>query len=314
MKINFYLIFFVVFSTTFVKAQQLPIFTQYREMQGFINPASISSDYPLLDGYNLNVGATTRLQWIKNPGTPRTYAIHGEYLTPNDGAKLLTGGYLIRDEASRVKNTGVYGRVGTIISNDPKEYGISGALSLGLLAYSLDLDGIVPRDPGDLLATSSQTRFNVDAGLGVYGYKKLGRAGYAYGGLSVPQILGVNTKYKSLNKDSSFVFKRARHYYANGGILIPGQDETSYFEINTWVRYIPHSPINADINFRFSSNRIFWLGAGYNTGKLINLEGGIYINNDYLIRVGFAYSYTLGTFHNAFGDIYEFNVSTSLSR
>jgi hypothetical protein len=177
------------------------------------------------------------------------------------------------------------------------------------------LEGIVPRDPGDVLATSSQTRFNVDAGIGVYAYSKVGKSGYAHGGLSIPQILGVNTKYKSLNADSSLTFKRARHYYVHGGFLFKINDEASYIEINTWARYIPNSPFNADFNFRFSSNRLFWLGAGYNTGKLLNFEGGVYLNRDnYLTKLGFGYSYTLGTFTTAFGYIYEINLSTSLSK
>jgi len=51
-----------MFQSLITQAQQLPIFTQYRENHGYINPASISSDY-MTYYHNLYFGAPYRLQW-----------------------------------------------------------------------------------------------------------------------------------------------------------------------------------------------------------------------------------------------------------
>ena len=65
----------LLFCSTLV-AQQLPLFAQYRNASGLINPASINAEYFLYE-YDLNFNASYRSQWQQQPETPRTMQVTG---------------------------------------------------------------------------------------------------------------------------------------------------------------------------------------------------------------------------------------------
>ncbi|MDQ3015999.1 MAG: type IX secretion system membrane protein PorP/SprF, partial [Bacteroidota bacterium] len=71
-------VLFLVVVYNEMKAQQLPLFTQYREFQGIINPASISHDYLFWEGYTTSFGISYRNQWSKIKGGPVTSTIRAE--------------------------------------------------------------------------------------------------------------------------------------------------------------------------------------------------------------------------------------------
>jgi len=60
-------------------AQQLPLFTQYRENIGIINPAAFNQDFLIYEN-NLSFGASYRRQWVGLESGPQTQTIRGEYL------------------------------------------------------------------------------------------------------------------------------------------------------------------------------------------------------------------------------------------
>ncbi len=98
------------------QAQQLPIFTQYREYQSFINPAAVSSDYFTYE-YNLSFGASYRRQWLDFNDSPRNLFVRGEYVGKTQGkAHLIAGGYFLRDDTHPISFNGAYGRVGVFDS------------------------------------------------------------------------------------------------------------------------------------------------------------------------------------------------------
>ena len=121
----------LIFLIQDVIAQQLPLFSQYRENYIAINPAMVSTEY-LLYEQDLSFGASYRNQWREFEGAPETQFIRGEYLLDNGGFGLLTGGYLINDQTGPIGLTGIYGRIGGIFTGDPYYGGIAVGLSLGL--------------------------------------------------------------------------------------------------------------------------------------------------------------------------------------
>ena len=67
-----------------VAAQQLPLFTQYREQIGIINPAAIQGDYFIYE-HNVSMGGSYRRQWVGLDNAPTTQTIHGQYMYAERG-------------------------------------------------------------------------------------------------------------------------------------------------------------------------------------------------------------------------------------
>ncbi|MEK7257085.1 MAG: type IX secretion system membrane protein PorP/SprF, partial [Bacteroidota bacterium] len=133
-------------------AQQLSLFTQYRENQSIINPAAVNGSY-LTHQQNLSFGASYRAQWAGLENAPTTATLRGEYLYTGGGSvSLIAGGYLVNDQTGPTGFTGIYGRIGGLLSSDPEYAGISIGLSAGAVQYRVNTSEIRLRDEGDILS------------------------------------------------------------------------------------------------------------------------------------------------------------------
>ncbi|MEM6967665.1 MAG: type IX secretion system membrane protein PorP/SprF, partial [Bacteroidota bacterium] len=131
----------------FLSAQQLPLFTQYRQNIGILNPAAINSDFHLNE-HRISFGASYRNQWIGFDATPVTQTIRGEYVYDGGtGVGLQFGGYLINDQTGPTGFTGVYGRLGGILTEDATYSGLSFGLNIGAVQYRVNASELVTRDP-----------------------------------------------------------------------------------------------------------------------------------------------------------------------
>ncbi|MBT8221347.1 MAG: type IX secretion system membrane protein PorP/SprF [Bacteroidia bacterium] len=145
--------------------QQLPLFTQYHDLQSVINPAAITSDYFALD-HNVSIGASYRTQWVGINNNPQTQVLRGDYFNADGaGFSLLAGGSVMNDQTGPTGFTGIYGKIGGVISGDPAYEGLSLALNLGMVQYRVDITEIKFRDENDILAMENQAEVFMDAGL-----------------------------------------------------------------------------------------------------------------------------------------------------
>ncbi|MFT4759788.1 MAG: type IX secretion system PorP/SprF family membrane protein [Paraglaciecola sp.] len=297
-----------------VNAQQLPLFTQYREYQTILNPAAIGSSYFAHD-QNLTFGASYRNQWTGLKNGPTTAILRGEYLYENTGFSLLSGGYILHDETGPTSNTGVYGRIGGVISPDPYYGGISVGLTGGIVQYRVNGEEITLREQGDILDGESQSKISPDVGFGIYAYKYVRRGDYVYGGISVPQVLGLDLSYQTDNGE--FQTQRIQHMYAMAGYLLRFKDE-SFVEPTVWAKYVKGADVNIDFNFRYQMQSTFWIGIGGSTSKAVHAEAGILLGNnaglDNTIRIGYGYDYNFSSFGPFAGPSHEINISYSLDR
>lgn len=294
-------------------AQQLPLFTQYREFAGIINPAYINSDY-FLQEYNLSFGASYRSQWVGQPGTPRTMALRGEYVLGDRGSVGgVFGGYILHDQVGPTSSTGAYGRIGGILSSDPRDGGFCMALTVGAVQHRLDARAVNLIEPGDDLAFD-QTRIIPDVGAGIFYYQRVGDNNF-YVGASMPQVLGLNLTYK--NGNDEYDLKRVRHYYANAGYYLYVNEE-SFIEPSVWLRFVPHAPVSLDANLRYRINDSFWVGTGVSTSKSFHLETGFLLGDniglDNTLKIGYGFDYFFTTFGPFFGGSHEINIAYLLER
>lgn len=312
---------FIAFVCAFhlVRAQQLPLFTQYRDNLGLINPAAPSTDFLI---YNLtsSAGASYRKQWTGIDNAPETQVLRYEHIDAYNGNAFspMYGAYAIRDITGPLGMTGVYGKFGAALSDDAEEGGFSAALSGGLVAYHLDTDKIKVRDADDLVASGRKTQLFPDLGLGVFCWKKISGPGFfdddmLSGGLSVPQIMGLNLRFK--NNAQTFATRRIQHYYGQFSWLHAIEDRDKFIQTSVWLKYAPNTPFNVDFNFRYQLIPAMWIGLGGSSGGNFHAETGFNIGEnsglDGLLRLGYGFDYTFSRIGPFAGSTHEINLTYS---
>lgn len=309
--------FCLFFTISSSQAQQLSLFTQYRENATIINPAAMESDF-LAYGQRLTLGANYRSQWSDIEGNPTTQSIRFSFMGDNRGASLFGGGYLMNDQTGPTGFTGLYGRFGAVISGDPEYSGLAIALSGGIVQYRVDADEIALRDPNDVLAISSQTELFPDVGAGIYFYQTLSGAldgDMFYAGVSVPQVAGLNLAFKT--EDGEFDIQRVQHFYGTVG-LYKFFREDSFLESSLWVKYVDGAPLNADLNLRYQTPTSIWIGTGMSTGGNFHFEAGFNLGDNVGLynnfKIGYGYDYSFSSFGPSVGNTHELQVSYSFDR
>lgn len=300
-------------------AQQLSLFTQYRENLSILNPAAVGSSF-FTDEENLSFGASHRVQWQGIEGSPTTSTLRGEYLYDGGSAvSLLSGGYFINDQTGPTGFTGIYSRVGGLLSNDPVYGGVALGLTVGLVQYRVDASAIRLRDQNDILGTEDQTKLYPDVGVGVFGYTLLDGGffddDYLYGGISVPQVFGLDLTFTGQN--GQIHTKRVQHFYGMVGLYKFFRDD-SFIEPSMWIKYAPNAPVNLDFNIRYQMAQNFWIGIGGATSQSMHLEAGVILGEnlgfDNSLRIGYGYDYSFTKFGPYTGGAHELNISYSLEK
>jgi type IX secretion system PorP/SprF family membrane protein len=303
---------FTFFFAASIQAQQLPIFTQYREMQGILNPAAVS--YGFLTAQNKTAfGVSSRRQWLNMPNPPTTQVLHGSYFAADrTGVAFLGGGYLINDQTGPTSFTGLYGRIAGVLTNDAEVGGISVGLAIGAVQYRLKSGNLKLRDVDDILANEDRTKVYPDLSIGAFWYQKMGAFSddYLYAGVSVPQMIGLDLSINDVSK--TLHYERIQHYYASAG-WYHFFGEGSFIEPSVWVKYVKNVPINVDFNVRYQAANTFWLGAGSSVSGNIHAELGVILGKnlgfDSNLRVGYGFDYSSQSYGSQVGPTHEVNMS-----
>jgi len=310
---------FAIATSTVLYAQQLPYYTQYRELSGILNPAAISSNYMIFE-QNGSVGASYRVQWADLAEAPRTFILHGDYLVDAGGVNPLLGGYIMSDQTGPIATTGVYAKVGGVLSSKPERGGISLALTAGAVQFRVNSDKVRLRDDDDLIAQQNLTSLYPDVGIGFFAYQRLKgkkvKGDYIYGGVSVPQVIGPTLSLVDDN-GAEFSVKRNQHIYGNLG-FIHNLWNDSFLEPSVWVKYVPNAPINIDANLRYFFAEGLWAGAGGSSAQTAHVEFGFMIGDNIgyenNLKVGYGYDYSFSSFGPSVGGSHELNVSYVFGR
>ncbi|MCB0707513.1 MAG: PorP/SprF family type IX secretion system membrane protein [Saprospiraceae bacterium] len=302
--------------TYFAQAQQLSLFTQYRENIDIVNPAALPTEYLAYD-QNMSFGATYRKQWTDFPGAPTTQTIRGTFFYKERSSfNFLTGGHLINDQTGPTGFTGIYGKFGGIISKDPYYGGIGLALNAGAVQYRVNASEINLRDAGDILGETDQNVWSPDVGFGIFAYTRFGgsrwnQGSILSGGVSVPQVLGLNLTFRG--EDGEFSTQRVQHVYGHIDFIKFFRDG-KFIEPSVWVKYAPNAPVNVDVNLRYQMATNFWIGAGSSLSGNLHLETGFLLGDvEYgnAFKIGYGFDYSFSTFGPDAGGTHEINLSYS---
>lgn len=295
-------------------SQQLPIYTQYRENASIINPAAVPVDYLAFE-QNVSFGISYRNQWVGLDNAPTTATLRGDYLYAEDGVFNFTaGGHVIHDQTGPTGFTGLYGRFGGMITDDPYYGGIGIGIAGGMVQYRVNVTELRLRDREEVLTADNQTQWNPDVGVGLFAYKRLEGAksngDILYGGLSAPQLLGLDLEFRDETGD--FFQQRIYHAYANVGFIKFFRNE-GFIEPSAWVKYAPNSPVNVDFNLRYQMKNNFWIGVGAATAGTSHLEIGVLIGEnlgfDNNLKIGYGFDYHFTKFGPETGTTHEVHLS-----
>jgi type IX secretion system PorP/SprF family membrane protein len=301
-----------------VLAQQLPLFTQYREQAGIINPAAVHSDYFIYE-HNVAFGGSYRKQWVGLEAAPTTQTLQGQYMYVERGSfSWIAGGYLINDQTGPTGFTGAYGRVAGIITDDPYYGGLSFGLSFGAVQYRVDAKEIRLRELNDIITSDNQSKIFPDFGLGAYFYRQLDGGfldgNHVYAGVSIPQVFGLNLEFK--DDTGEFSTQRIQHFYGLLGMYAYLNDG-SFLEPSVWIKYAHNVPTNIDFNLRYQMQSNFWLGTGLSTAGNFHLELGYiaidFLQDDSSFKIGYGFDYSFSSFGPDAGSTHEINLVYSFA-
>jgi type IX secretion system PorP/SprF family membrane protein len=205
-----------------LKAQQLPIYSQYL-MNGFmINPAFAGHD-----GYT-SFNATARQQWIGFKDAPQTYSASWQtrlfrrsykikpnpftknnMLIPSTKGRVGLGAYVVNDRNANVARTGLsFTYAYHIILKDKQ---LSFGLAIKAFQYRIFTENLTFGEAGDPVINSdlAKVAYSPDADFGVllHGPKY-------YTGFSVSNLLETSVRVGANEMPD---FKTYRHYWLLGG-------------------------------------------------------------------------------------------------
>ncbi len=295
-----------------LSAQQLPIFTQYSEYGGLINPSYIHFDSYHLD-YETSAGVSYRDQWSQIQDRPRTFiARYEKSNTKHDGANINLGGFLISDKIGVFNTTELRTRVAVFFkTKDARKQGFGGfslGLNLGISQYTVDLRELSQIDIDPLLFEGRSAVFTPDLGVGLSYINEFRNNDYLQVGFSVPQIFSLNPTFR--NESQRFEIQKVPHFYLTGSYYKILKDKR-YLEFSTWIKRVENIPLNIDALVRYRFNQYLWVGAGANSAGIIHTEVGlVYLTNSKKqFKVSYAFNPSFISHTALLGNIHELNIT-----
>lgn len=306
-----FLLFFILASSIFLQAQQLPTFTNYNHNWPLLNPATVSTEYFRNDFIELSVQTTLRQQWAGLEDAPKTQTLAVNWIPEN--ANYHTGLQVINDKTGAIGFTGAYAQFAYRIALN-RASKISIGLNAGLVQYRAKVTQVRLQQSNDLVASSNGTRIYPDFGIGLfYQFKD-----QWYAGISIPQTFGLNTLFQADNRE--YGLERVRHYYALAGAnWYFDANKTTFFSLSAWAKKVAAIPLTLDALLTYQFQDVFWLGLGGGSSKYTHLEVGVIIGNGLgywngLLHVGFGFDYALDAKAQLLGRTMELSMRYSWER
>jgi type IX secretion system PorP/SprF family membrane protein len=286
-----------VFSTLTTRAQQDPMISQYMTNQIFFNPAYAGThDYSSVSGLY-------RKQWVDMPGAPVTGFISYDknFVDRNVGLGLT----FVNDRIGVSNQTEIAAQYAYHIplQKGHLSFGIKGQLSY----YSAAVTDLTVWDKDDQLFMSNvMDKWIPNFGIGSYYYTD-----NFYAGISIPHLMNYNRPSNFTAAEIPAIPNYERHYYITSGYVITCPNDV-FVKPSTLIKYIPHAPVEADLNVNvFFMNR-FSVGTSYRTND--GMVAMVEIKATPNIRIGYAYDHPFNQLHAYTSGTHEIMLSYDFIR
>jgi len=285
-------------------AQQDAGFSMY-----FFNPVYINPGYAgsreVFSGT-----AVHRSQWSGMTGSPTTQSVSLHSALPESNVGL--GLQLYNDVAGPLKNTGLnltYAYHLPVSEEGILSFGISGMLNnLRINWDDIDIDD--ENDPS--FKGNTDASWVGDASAGLYFYKPR-----FYLGLSANHLL--QSKWGFTDADNANKARFYRQYYLTSGVVLP-LGEGFDFRPSVLLKVVEGGPFVSELNASFIFFSKLFIGAGFRTGKRVNMPGSDNMLIGVLefaispsLRIGYSYDYYLNRSGNYNSGTHEFMLGWDIS-
>lgn len=256
-----------------LKAQQLPLYSQYYFNQMLLNPAKTGF------GDNINANLVHRSQWKDIPGAPVTNALTID--GPVKGRNIGLGLTVFSDREDLLSKTGVYTSYSYNLKINEDSKVLFGA-GLGFIDNRIDGSRIVGDINDPLLFGQSQRKASLDGAFGAMYVLKALEVGVA-----VPHIIGNKVVFGSDQlKSSSYRYEREYHASAKYSVDIM-KDKGLSVDPLVVVRVLPNAPVQYDINAILNWKDIGWLGLSYRSDYAVGINARVKLYKS--LSAGYAY-------------------------
>lgn len=270
-KIQLFVLGFVLCASNTVKAQQDPMFTQYMFNMLAVNPAYAGSHGAL------NVSGLYRNQWVGIEGAPvtQTFFAHSPFFSRKVGVGLS----LINDKIGPIRQTMIYMDYSyTIQVTDKTKLAMGLKAGLNMLKTSFsDVDLIESDEAFQDIPLSPQPNF----GFGLYYYSDK-----FYAGVSCPKLL----KNKVEQKYDYSKITLNQHFFISGGYVFTINEQFK-FKPSALIRMTGGAPPSLDINACVLYREKVWFGLGHRFGDSFNAILQMQMNEQ--LKIGYSYDYTI---------------------
>ena len=279
----------IVLGSWTVKAQQLPLISNYLNTAYLFNPA-----YSGIEG-KTEISILNRRQWTDIQGSPETQfmAFNGN----RDDLKFGYSGYAFNDQTDIVARSGFYGSYAWHV-----KFTESNSLSLGLGAgyvnNNINVGGIRVPDAMDpvLYSSLNSAKFDLNFGFNLqFGDFSLGAA--------VPNLLAPKVDFSD-NYLGPFQYQYMRHYVVNTQYDVKLQKGLMTLSPFVTVRANEVTIPQVDAGLMFNHKEYFFIGAAYRSSYAVTANTGVHLTEN--ITMGYAYDFSLNTYGFALGNSHEF--------
>lgn len=311
-----------------LSSQQLPLFTQYREYAGFVNPAAITIDYFVAGAPDrlVKVGGGSRLQWVGNESfTISTSILNAEGFTRIGSGNVSAGGglFFLQDQVDVTSMNGFYGRGAIYVGNSDRASFTSfwGGLgfSVGYVNHRVDLKKLKAPDATDPLlnfVTLNSSIYDIGVGaFGVFQFEEYEKT--LMFGISVPQLTEPEVKFAD---ETTYDFVLPQHIFTHLSFFASTSEDFGFVEASIWAKLVEGLQPHVDFNVRYQINSNVWFGAGGSNIGTVHLEVGTNFkmgkvvsrdrDADNYLRIGYGFDMPFNTSYASFlGASHELNMA-----
>ncbi|MGB5435325.1 MAG: type IX secretion system membrane protein PorP/SprF [Maribacter sp.] len=257
--------------------QQDPQFTQYMYNTMSINPAYAGSRG------NLSILGMYRTQWVGLNGAPTTQvlAIDGPV-----GNNVGLGIIVTNDELGPSNETFFDANFSYTINLDEDNKRLSFGLKGGGRLFNVDFSKGLFEDPDIAFQNNIENKFFPTIGAGVYYHTNNG-----YFGFAIPNFFSEEHYDGSVQQ----IATERLHYYLIGGRVFTINKDV-LFKPAFFVKWVPGSPIIADLSANFLIKEILTLGAAYRWDD--SFSGLLGVDISPKLHIGYAYDLTTTDLRN----------------
>ncbi len=268
-----YLLILLLIFTVNIKAQQVPLTSQYMFNQFVFNPGAIGNSS------KAELRLSSRRQWVNIDGAPVTNYLSFHKLMNNKNMGL--GAVIYSDQYGPEQKIGFKIGYSYILPLDFIKSNLGIGLAFNGYHYTLDYTQLIAVDVNDPnIQQNKESVFIPDADIGFLLYNKK----YSFG-VSTNQL--INTKIKL--GDSNILSKNTtiRHYNITMDYVIPISERFDFVPAS-YIRFTGSSPIQADVYLRFLYLKKYWAALTYRTSNTLSFLLGLEYNN---FIIGYSYDY-----------------------